>query len=74
MVAFAHGLTNAVYRQEPDGTGAALQMLCQKYVSLDFKADEVRLILQAGIAATRETFAQAVSPVRQAGRVRLLAP
>ena len=59
MVAFAHGLTNAVYRQEPDGTGAALQMLCQKYVSLDFKADEVRLILQAGIAATRETFAQA---------------
>jgi len=28
-------------------------------VSLDFKADEVRLILQAGIAATRETFAQA---------------
>jgi HD-like signal output (HDOD) protein len=59
MVAFAHGLTNAVYRQEPDGTGAALQLVCQKHVSLDFKADEVRLILQAGIAATRETFAQA---------------
>jgi len=59
MVAFAHGLTNAVYRQEPDGTGATLQLLCQKYVSLGFKADEVRLILQAGIVATRETFAQA---------------
>jgi len=59
MIAFAHGLTSAVYRQEPDGTGATLQMLCQKYVTLDFTADEVRLILQAGITATRETFAQA---------------
>ena len=59
MIAFAHGLTSAVYRREPDGTGAALQLLCQKYVTLDFTADEVRLILQAGIAATRETFAHA---------------
>jgi HD-like signal output (HDOD) protein len=59
VIAFAHGLTNAVYRQEPDHTGAGLKLLCQKHVSLDFTIEEVRSILQAGIAATQETFAHA---------------
>lgn len=59
VVSFAHRLTGAVYRQNPDTSSQAVRLLIQKYGSLQLSREEVTAMLEAAIEGTRETFALA---------------
>jgi HD-like signal output (HDOD) protein len=59
VIALAHALTNAVYRQRPEHSRHAIALVKQKYSYLRLKPEDVTEVLEAGLAATSETFRQA---------------
>ena len=57
LTAFSHALTTAVYRREPEGTRARVNMLVQDYLPvLQIQKSQVGRILDTAVLDTRNTF------------------
>lgn len=57
IIAFSHSLTTALHRHDPEGARARLKRLVQDYSPLlGLRLDDVRLVTEAAIRETKETF------------------
>jgi len=63
-VAFSHALTAAVYRREPEGASARMNLLVQDYYpALGLRQEDVAQLLERAIADTKSTFATLSTPL-----------
>lgn len=62
--AFGHALTTAVYRRDPEGSAARVNLLVQDYSSaLGLRHDQVSEVLETGIVGTNSTFSALSVPL-----------
>lgn len=62
--AFSHALTTAVYRREPEGAAARVNLLIQDYSpALGLRLEDVSGVLETGIVETKSTFSTLSVPL-----------